>query len=311
MKVLFVLSGNKDKSSNLVVNQAESIISYDKSIVIEYFLVKGKGLTGYLKNIKPLKQKIRTFNPDVIHAHYSFCGILSFLSFSKKPIITSLMGSDLHLKLHWRLVLFISSAFWNVTIVKSKAMLKKYLLSKTVVIPNGVSLDKYPEIGKEEARRLLGLETGKTFVLFLADPGRPEKNFQLAKKACELIKDKYMELLVVNHIPHEQTRLYYYAVDVLVLSSFYEGSPNVIKEAMVCNCPIVSTDVGDVSILFDGVQGNFISDFTPEVFSEKIKLAIVFARQHNRTEGRTRIMELGIDAGTIARKIYGIYSEAV
>ena len=309
MKVLFILSGNRDKSSNLVMNQALSICSYNENMEIDYFFVKGKGLSGYLKNVPPLREKIRSYNPDVVHAHYSFCGFLSFLSFSGKPVVTSLMGSDLHLKMHWRFILFVVSAFWRTTIVKSETMQKKYLLSKTCVIPNGVDFNSYEPIEKGEARKLLGLKLDKNYILFLADPERPEKNFKLAKEACSLIRDEQIELLVINNIPHEQTRLYYYAVDVLILSSFYEGSPNVIKEAMVCNCPIVSTNVGDVASLFEGVEGNFISGYHAYDFSAKIQMALQFSRQKDRTRGREKISGMGINAEKIAKKIYHIYQQ--
>jgi teichuronic acid biosynthesis glycosyltransferase TuaC len=115
------------------------------------------------------------------------------------------------------------------------------------------------------------------------------------------------ELLVKYGIPHEQTRLYYYAVDVLALSSIYEGSPNVIKEALVCNCPVVSTPVGDVEILFGGSEGNYTAGPDVVLFSEKMKEAIRFSKEKNRTNGRQRIIELRLDAETVTAKIKSLY----
>jgi glycosyltransferase involved in cell wall biosynthesis len=307
MKVLFVLSGNKDKTSGLVANQAQSILQADPAINIDYFYVKGKGLSGYLKNRKPLRQKIKEFDPALIHAHYSFCGFLAALTFSGKPIVTSLMGSDLHLRFSWRFILFFASFFWKAIIVKSQGMKKNYLAAKTYVIPNGVDLSKYPSLEKKEARHKLGLDQEKTYVLFLADPKRKEKNVELAKQAFQQLNMENAELLIVHDIPHDQTRLYYYAVDILVLTSLYEGSPNVVKEAMVCNCPVVSTDVGDIKILFETVEGNYMAGFDVSSFSEKLKQALVFSKQYHRTKGRAKIVSLGINADHIAAKIISVY----
>lgn len=307
MKVLFISSGNKGKISGPVANQAASIRQYAEDIHIEIYSVKGKGVSGYLKNIRSLKQKIKSFDPDLIHAHYSFCGFLSALTFTKKPVITSLMGSDLHLKVHWRMILSIVSLFWKAIIIKSEAMRKPYLFTKTHVIPNGVDLLKYPYTEKETARTLLGLSPDKIYVLFLADPQRKEKNFPLTEQAFRVLDVPGAELLVRHGIPHEQTSLYYYAADVLVLSSVYEGSPNVIKEALVCNCPVVSTRVGDVELLFGGVEGHFIAGADVVDFSKKMGEAIQFSIKNNRTSGRTRIVNLGLDAETITGKIVSLY----
>lgn len=308
MKVLFVLSGNRDAGSGLVMNQAKSIAAYDPLVGIDYYTVKGKGLRGYLKNAGSLRQKIKEFKPDVIHAHYSFCGFLSVLAFSRVPVVTSLMGSDLHLKIHWRVALFFASLSWRAVIVKSPVMKKKYLMAPSYVIPNGVELARYEPLTKEEARAALGLSLQKKYVLFLSDPERPEKNFKLAKEAFDQLNPENTELLVVHHVPYETTRLYYYAVDVLVLSSLYEGSPNVIKEAMVCNCPVVSTDVGDVRILFEGMKGYYLTTHHAPDFSDKLSSALLFAEEYGRTEGRARILALGIDSASIAKRIITLYS---
>lgn len=307
MKVLFVSSGNKDKTSGPVANQAASIRQYAKEVHIEMYAVKGKGVSGYVKNIRALKQKIKSFDPDLIHAHYSFCGFISALTFTKKPVITSLMGSDLHLKVYWRMILSVASLSWKAIIIKSEAMRKPYLFAETHVIPNGVDFLKYPHMEKEKARALLGLSPDKIYVLFLADPQRKEKNFPLTEQAFHALDIPGAELLVRHGIPHEQTSLYYYAADVLSLSSVYEGSPNVIKEALVCNCPVVSTKVGDVETLFGGAEGHFIAGSDVAGFSKKMSEAIRFSIKNNRTGGRKRITDLGLDAETVTGKIVSLY----
>jgi len=104
---------------------------------------------------------------------------------------------------------------------------------------------------------------------------------------------------------HDDVVKYMCAADALLLTSYCEGSPNVIKEAMACNCPIVSTDVGDVSWVTKGVDGTYVSDKDdPKSLAECIKKALVFNR---RTEGRNRIMDEGLTTTAVARKIIAIY----
>jgi glycosyltransferase involved in cell wall biosynthesis len=93
---------------------------------------------------------------------------------------------------------------------------------------------------------------------------------------------------------------------VVLLSSPSEGSPNVIKEAMACNCPIVSTDVGDVREIFGGIEGCFIAESNPQNFAENIQRAIAFGR---RTVGRDRIYYL--DSEIVANKILNLYKETI
>jgi glycosyltransferase involved in cell wall biosynthesis len=48
---------------------------------------------------------------------------------------------------------------------------------------------------------------------------------------------------------------YYSAADAMLLCSDSEGSPTSVKEALACNCPVVSVDVGDVTDIMAGVDG--------------------------------------------------------
>jgi teichuronic acid biosynthesis glycosyltransferase TuaC len=86
-----------------------------------------------------------------------------------------------------------------------------------------------------------------------------------------------------------------------------EGSPNLVKEAMACNCPVVSTDIGDVKWLFGNTPGYYITSFNAKDIQEKLQAALEFSEEEGRTKGERRIAELGLGAEPIAKKIKGLY----
>jgi teichuronic acid biosynthesis glycosyltransferase TuaC len=92
------------------------------------------------------------------------------------------------------------------------------------------------------------------------------------------------------------------------MTSFNEGSPQFIKEAMVCGCPIVSTDVGDVSEIISQIEGCYLCSYDPCDVSQKIEKALSFNR---RTIGRQRIIDLELDSETIAGEIYEVYKKVL
>jgi len=306
MKVLFVSSGNFESFNvaPFIKSQGESLKNI--GVDMHYFPIKSKGLWGYIKHIKPLRKRIREINCDLIHAHYSLCGIITLLATSR-PIVLSLMGSDVNGSAFWRQIIrLLSLIFKFKIIVKSEEMKRKLTLKQTLVIPNGVDLSQFKELDREECRKKLGLPIDNRYILFAAIADRPVKNYDLAKTAFELVKREKMELLAVTNISHDQIPVFINAADVLILTSLWEGSPNIIKEAMACNCPIVSTEVGDVKWLLGDLQGHYIAQNDPQNFADKIDKALQYGR---RTKGRSRIMELEIDSETIAKRINDIYSQ--
>jgi N-acetyl sugar amidotransferase len=308
LKVLFISSGNNNLDCPIAINQANSIQKHYPQAQIEHYRVLGKGFFGYLKNIKPLKQKINAIDPDIIHSHYSFCGYLAVLSFPRKPIVASLMGSDVQLKGIWKMFLLFFSNFWDTIIVKSQDMKEKCGIKKAIIIPNGVDFENYEFIPKQEAKKALDLDINKNYITFLADPSRPEKNHKLAKQAFDKIRRDDRELLTVYNIPHTKTRLYYYASDAIIMTSKYEGSPNVIKEAMACNKPIVSTMVGDVDTLLMNLQGCYIAQNDKDSFAFALEEALNFKEE---TSGKQRLLELGIDSKSVSSKIIDLYGKLV
>ena len=307
MKVLFVSSANSGISP---IVEAQGLSLQKAGIDVRFYGIKGKGVIGYLGNIWKLRKSFSDLAPQVVHAHYSDCGFLAAIAL-RSPVMVSLMGSDVKSSGLWRVIIrFFARYIWKATIVKSddmKSSLGVYT-DRVHVIPNGVDLDVFKALDKFECRHKVGWDESKRIVLFAANPDRYEKNFELAKKSFLKADIPNAELKVVYNIKHEDIPYYLCASDVLISTSKWEGSPNIIKEAMACNIPIVSTDVGDVNLLFDGVKGCFVAAHDPDDIAIKLNQALRFEKQ---TNGRERLIELGLDSERVAIDIIRLYKASV
>jgi teichuronic acid biosynthesis glycosyltransferase TuaC len=303
MKVLFVCSGNSIyRISPIIKNQGLSL--QNEGVNITYFSIIGKGLIGYLKNIKVLKDFIKKNNFDYIHAHYSMSAFVASLAGSN-PLIVSLMGSDVKSDKIFKIFIYLFNRFaWSKIIVKSEDMKMSLGIKETQVIPNGVDLDKFKPLDQLECKKKLKWNCNKKQILFASNPNRDEKNYPLAKNAFTLLDDVNYELKVLEDIPNNQMPLHLNAADLVLLTSFWEGSPNVIKEAMACNRPILSTNVGDVSTLLSNVKGCNILDANSQDIADKIKFSL---ENFSFSDGREKVKLLKIDSRNIAIKIIKLY----
>ncbi len=146
----------------------------------------------------------------------------------------------------------------------------------------------------------------KKHVLFAANPSREEKNFPLAKKAFDNMNYPNAELHFLSGISNELVPYYYNSSDVVLLTSLWEGSPNVIKEAMACNIPVVATDVGDIKTVIGGIEGCYVSPFDAAKLAIGLKNALVFSC---RTRGRSSISHL--NSASVAQELIRLYKNVL
>jgi teichuronic acid biosynthesis glycosyltransferase TuaC len=264
-------------------------------VEVDVLVVGGKRRKlSYVEGARRFRRRIREQQYDLVHAHYVFSGIVARLQRSF-PLVVSFHGAAE--MVGW--VGFLCKALApladavTVTSLEHKAQLGR---RDAYVIPCGVDLDLFVPMPKEEARERLGLPMDRKLVLFVGIL-RPEKRLDVIQDAVDLLQrqGESIELIVATGQPHERIPLHMNACDVLVLASDYEGSPVVIKEAMACNLPIVSVDVGDVAQMIGGTEGCFICRRDPEDMAQKLLWALA---RGQRTNGRQAISRLALD-GTV------------
>jgi glycosyltransferase involved in cell wall biosynthesis len=193
-------------------------------------------------------------------------------------------------------------------IVKSEQMRQRLLLpssrARAHVVPNGVDLRLFRPMPKAKALATLGLRPGPRYVLFPHTAFDHRKRIDLAQAAMDQLRarGRDTELLVVYHKPPEQMPAFYSASDVLLLTSDWEGSPNVVKEALACNLPVISVPVGDVEERIRGLAACRICPRDPAALAAAIDATLVQPRPDS-----LRLAVAELDAPRVANRLIEIY----
>lgn len=300
MRILVVASFNKRSFAPFIVEQVEALKR--QGCDIDFFGLQGKGFKGYLRNLPSLKRKIKEFRPDVIHAHYGLSGLLANLQ-RGVSVVTTYHGSDINDKMILRFSkMAMRLSAWNIFVSKKTLAIvkpkKKYSL-----LPCGIDFSELQLTDKDEARKRINLEANKCYVLFAGAFDNSVKNASLAKNAVALLEG--VELLELKGYARDEVSLLMCAVDAFLMTSVSEGSPQVIKEAMACGCPIVSVDVGDVKERIAGVEGCFMAETRdPKEMAGLLQKAITF---EGKTNGRDKVIADGLDNRLVAARLMEIY----
>lgn len=252
---------------------------------------------------------------DLVHAHHGQSGLVA-LAQRRLPVVVTFHGSDLQgirgmrgqvtplgyvLRLASR---WVASRADAVILVSDSLARHVSPGIKYQVIPAGIDTQLFRSLPADAARQALGLPPSARLVLFVGDPARTEKRHWLAQATLKLLPASLNAQLVTTHnIPHEKMPLYMNACDVLLLTSSTEGSPTAVKEALACNLPIVSTDVGDIRARIAPISGCYVGrDDRPETLAAALEQALASPA---RIAGRETV--LGLDESLLAARVVEIY----
>lgn len=327
MKLLIIAS---DKGGRFVpfIEEQITALQYAGVEIVRYGIT-GKGIIGYLRCLPTFMRAIKLHQPDLIHAHYGLSGLLANLQ-RRVPVVTTYHGSDINkpnilrfskiamcLSVH---NIFVSQR--NVTLALSpNSLITSRLKKRYTLLPCGVNLTDDQLLSRSEARTALGIDEHAQIVLFAGAFANAVKDAPLAKEAVAMIhahpisgndfkdikdlKEDALRLQELRGYTRAEVNQWMCAANCLLMTSKTEGSPQVIKEAMACGCPIVSVDVGDVAERVSGVEGCYVvSSREPAAIAKALQQALAFS---GKTNGRERILEMGLSNTQVAERLMAIY----
>jgi len=326
LRILFVSPGVLEGSHLVFVRrEAEALRAAGHEVDVFGFDNDSYRPWRLAAQVLKLRQAIRRARPDVVHAQFGkFNALVSalalFFSYEKPnpPLVITFRGTDINrnTRYSWlRSALGLAAsqlaAFAARGIVcVSGEIRSKVLAHRTracIVVPTGVDLRTFVPLERDAARRRLGLGADEKIILFNAGRNPAVKDPELAAAAvaeAEKHVGGVKFLVVEGNVRPEDMPLYMNAADCLLVTSRTEGSPTVVQEAMACNLPVVSVDVGDVRERLAGVKNCAV---LPRRDPAALGLAVAtLLRNPGRSDGRHHAAALSVEA--IAARLADFYA---
>ncbi|MCI1047006.1 glycosyltransferase [Caballeronia zhejiangensis] len=316
MKILIVtnmLEGTNAAHPTQGVFVAEQIESIRRipCTEVEVLVVAGfEGKGAYLRSLFTILAKARRARYDAIHYHFGLTAWSApFVRWlTGIPVVVTLHGSDVAGAKWMRRVSRFAVRFADVCIAVSDVIEKdvRKVVRKAVVIPCAVNDHLFtPPVARKHPPE-------EIVVVFPSSPARPEKDYPLFSAALQCLRGMTDKPIVERHIDgldRQGVRDLLQNADAMLMTSKREGSPQAVKEALACALPVVSTDVGDVAELLDGVNRCRVVSARD---AHRLAKALLDVLDGDRcTEGPVRLAEKGYLSANVAQRIHDVYRTAM
>ena len=302
------------RTTTFIRRQAEFV--QRAGVDLEVFPFHGdKNPYNYVRAWAKLRRHLQTRRYDLIHAQFGQSGLLAFPK--RVPLVVTFRGSDVlgivrdgdgvytrAGRMLQRASRFVAKHADAVILVSAHLADHLNTSAPVHVIPSGLDFTMFRPIPQSEAREQLGFDARERVVLFVGNPAQARKRYTLAHRAIELLNERMPTRLVVAwQVQHEQVPVYMNACDAMIFTSMQEGSPNVVKEALACDLPVVSVKVGDVAERLRDVEGcELCVDDEPETIAAALERVLV---RNRRVAGQASVRHL--DEALLTEKVLDVY----
>jgi teichuronic acid biosynthesis glycosyltransferase TuaC len=241
------------------------------------------GVGAYARGARSLRRRYRGERFDIVHCHFGL-SIFPSLTVKARARAVTLHGTDLS---HPRSRAITLAGLRTMDLVATVSEELAAQVPRTsfggpwAVLPCGVDLGRFRPIPRAEARSALGLDPRGPYLLFPADPARPEKRFD---RAVAVAGD--VPVLTLGDIEPSAVPLWVNAANAVISSSERESFGLAVLEALACDVPVIATPVGIAAQVLAGVAGTYCEPFEPGAWREA--LAPHLAASDPRVAGRQR-----------------------
>jgi len=298
--------------SPFVKRQADFVQAAGVDVDVFHFRGR-KNPLNYARAWLEVRRRLRKTRYDLIHAQFGQSGLVAVPT--RLPLVVTFRGDDLLGVVGDRsgrkiavgnLLTFLCrqvARMADASIVVSSHM-QPYAPVPTHVLPSGIDFDLFRPLPQQECRERLGMSHSDRLILFVGDPQQKRKRYELACRSVEVLnRSMAAKLIVAWDVDHHEIPVYMSASDVLLFTSMQEGSPNVVKESLACNLPVVSVAVADVGERLSNVKGcELCGDERPETVAAALERVLL---RKQRSSGRDTVKDL--DEKHIADKVINIY----
>jgi glycosyltransferase involved in cell wall biosynthesis len=327
MRILTVTSLYLSGHGNFVAEQVRALRASQVDVDVLFFDPR-ETRTHYLRALAPITRAIASGRYDLVHTHHTYTmiqvAVSRRLARSRIPVVFTHHESEsldngrrtrtLHptsLLRHSMLVKRNAARRADFVIFVSRKVLEALALDwpPQEVIPCGVDLQKFRPLDRGTCRSKLGVDPMRPVIFFPANPRNLRKRFELARQAYELVLQRAPNalLMVGGGIEADAMPLYYNAADVMLQTSYSEASPTVVKEALACETPIVSTDVGDTREVLTGAPHCSVCPDSPGELAKQVLLAL----GHRVNGGPEHLLRHGLSLEQTAAKVQDVYERVL
>ena len=252
------------------------------------------GVRPYVREALVLAREYRGAHFDVVHSHYGLSGFCALAVRGARKRVVTFHGDDLRLgkvapisRLVTRLSDLPATVSGDLARSEARGLGGPGTRRRVAVLPCGIDLDRLRPIPRAEARQELGLDPNGRYLLFPANPSRPEKRIDRTR---QLVPDG-VELIHYDNTPPERVPLYINAANAVLVTSEREGFGLAPLEALACDVPVLATDVGIAPLALAGIPGTLCRPFQPDAWRRA--LAPHLTVSDPRVEGRARAALFG------------------
>ena len=133
--------------------------------------------------------------------------------------------------------------------------------------------------------------------------GQVVKNRPLAENVITQLQTSQADIRmeVISTCSREEVALRMNASDCLLVTSLHEGSPDLVKEAMACNLPVVSVPCGDVPERLRDVKPGGVCSYDAPSLAKMIETVL---QTGLRSNGREQLFLQGLDIVSVTRGLW-------